>query len=82
MTENKANFCFQGHDESMKHSECNINKYVRRKICLGKKNIRMGKRLIKILAIFRANCKEKIMLESGWKTFSKETDLQGNTKEG
>lgn len=49
---------------------------------MGKKNIRMGKRPINILAIFRANPKEKIISESEQKTFSKEINLQGNMKEG
>ena len=49
---------------------------------MGKKNIRMRKRPIKILAVSRANRKEKIIHDSGQKTFSKETNLQGNMKEG
>lgn len=29
MTENEANFCFQGHDENIEHLEFNINNYTR-----------------------------------------------------
>ena len=33
--ENAANFCFQGHDKYMEHSEFNINKYVGTVILFG-----------------------------------------------
>lgn len=49
---------------------------------MGKKISEMGKRLVKILAVFRTNHREKIMCAQGQKMFSKEINLQGNLKEG
>jgi hypothetical protein len=49
---------------------------------LGKKISEMGKRLIKVPAVFRTNHKGKIMCAWGQKTFSKEINLQGNLEEG
>jgi len=48
---------------------------------LGKKISEMGKRLIKVPAVFRTNHKGKIMCAWGQKTFSKEINLQGNLEE-
>lgn len=81
MTEKEVTFCFQGHDDFMVHSEFNINKYGGR-IIWERKVSEMGKRLVKIPAVFRTNHKEKIMRAWGQKTFSKEINLQGNLKEG
>ena len=82
MTEKEATFCFQGHDDFTVLSEFNINKYGGRIICFGKKISEMGKRLIKVPAVFRTNHKGKIMCAWGQKTFSKEINLQGNLEEG
>lgn len=48
----------------------------------GKTISEMGKRLIKVPAVFRTNHKEKIVRARGQKIFSKEINLQGNLKEG
>lgn len=78
----EANLCFQGHDECMEHSESNINKYVGRIICPGKKKLEWKKDPLKSQPYLEPIVKKKkILHESGQKTFSKKRNLQGNMKE-